>query len=135
LRRPGVSHSLEAKFQKANCNVMGTQQGRKTHDEFPFTFEHPEADHNAPSEGVPISMHAKKGREIDLAHRDFKGKLVLLKSTLSKWVVPLAGFLLPPPPPPKDVTSPLSDELAPCPSLSESPLMATLLSLPYFSCL
>jgi hypothetical protein len=32
-----------------------------------------------------------------------------------------------------DVTSPLSDELASCPSLSESPLMATLLS-PEVSC-
>jgi hypothetical protein len=52
----------------------------------------PEADHNVPSEGVPISMHAKKGREIALAHRGFKEKVVLLKSTLSTWAVPLEGF-------------------------------------------
>ena len=116
--------SVEAKFDKAKCNIMGTQQRRKTHDEFPFTFDHPDAAHNVSSDGVPVSLHAKKGREVALAHRDFKGKVVLLKSTHSKWVVPLEGFLIPPLAPPMDVTSSVSDGLVSDPSLSESPSLS-----------
>jgi hypothetical protein len=110
LRQPSYRiPSVEAKFDKAKCNIMGTQQRKKTHDEFPCTFDHPDAAHNVSSDGVPVSLHAKKGREVALAHRDFKGKVVLLKSKHSKWVVPLEGFFIPPLAPPIDVTSPVSD--------------------------
>ena len=93
-RLPSVSRM----FKKAHCNEIGTIQRRKTEQEFPYTFDHPEVEHNIPSEGVPVSLHARKGSDVALAYRGFQGKVVLLKSTVPLWTVPRKACFAPPRP-------------------------------------
>ena len=101
-RLPSVSRM----FAKAKCQEIGTIQRRKTVQEFPYTFDHPEVDHNVPSEGIPVSLHARKGNNVALAYRGFKGKVVLLKSTVPMWIVPRqSNFVVRPPPAPPLATT------------------------------
>ena len=92
--------SISRMFNKAHCHEIGTIQRQKTAALFPFTFDHPEVAHNVPCEGVPVSIHARKGAEVALACRGFSGKVVLLKSTKPTFLVPREACCVPPPPVP-----------------------------------
>jgi hypothetical protein len=89
--------AVEAAFVRANCHMVGTTQRRKTVQEFPCTFEHPDKEGDVPSEGVPVSLHSRKGTNVALAYRGFQGKVVLIKSTMPTWTIPRQGFFVPPP--------------------------------------
>jgi hypothetical protein len=87
-------------FDNANCSVLGTIQRQKSAATFPYTFEHPEQEHNVPNDGIPVAMYSRNGSHVGLVYRGFQSKKpVLLRTTMPMLTVPLTATYVPPPPP------------------------------------
>jgi len=97
LDRGYQTDSILKVFDIARCNVLGTIQRQKTAEAFPYTFEHPEYDHNVPNDGIPVALYHRKGVHIALCYRGFQSKKpVLLRSTMPMLTVPRTRTWEPP---------------------------------------
>ena len=65
--------SIISIFEKAGCNVYGTQQRQKTKKLFPYTFDHEDVPHNIPKSGTPVSLYSRNGQEVALGARCWQG--------------------------------------------------------------
>jgi len=93
--------AISRKFKAAKVSEFGTIMRQKSIADFPYTCGHPESAINVPEEGVPLGMWSVRGTtgKEELAHctRTCKGKVILMKTTLSHWKVPVGGPFVPPP--------------------------------------